>query len=125
MLEPKGEIDAANERAVSRLAKTPTAIATRYDRRIGRLASDLSSGLSISFKPHDAEGLEEAEPEQLYNIEISPSGRVCTSPPLMPTFTARPFGRLPRPPSLDGGTTGQGRREGHLRSKIRCRADQR
>ncbi|MGA7644137.1 MAG: DUF2442 domain-containing protein [Syntrophobacteraceae bacterium] len=74
MVEPKDEIDAANERAASRLAKTPTAIAARYDRRIGRLVIDLSSGLSISFKPHDAQGLEEAKPEQLHNIEISPSG---------------------------------------------------
>jgi hypothetical protein len=74
MIEPKDEIDAANERAASRLAKTPTAIAARYDRRIGRLVIDLSSGLSISFKPRDAQGLEEAKPGQLHNIEISPSG---------------------------------------------------
>jgi len=74
MVEPKDEIDVANERAASRLANTPTAIAARYDRRTGRLVIDLSSGLSISFKPHDAQGLEEAKPEQLHSIEISPSG---------------------------------------------------
>jgi hypothetical protein len=70
----KEEIDAANERAASRLTKTPTAIAARYDRRIGRVVIDLSSGLSIAFKPHDAQGLEQAKPEQLSVIEISPSG---------------------------------------------------
>ncbi len=74
MVEPKDEIEAANERAASRLANTPTATAARFDRRIGRLVIDLSSGLSISFKPHDAQGLEDAKPEQLHNIEISPSG---------------------------------------------------
>jgi len=70
----KSEIDAANERAASRLSRTPTALAARYDRRIGRLVIDLSSGLSIAFKPHDAQGLEQAKPEQLNGIEISPSG---------------------------------------------------
>jgi len=70
----KDEIEAANERAAARLAKTPTAVAARYDRRIGRLVIDLSTGLSIAFKPHDAQGLEEAKPEKLAKIEISPSG---------------------------------------------------
>lgn len=56
------------------MIKTPTAITARYDRRIGRLVIDLSTGLSIAFKPRDAQGLEEAKPEQLAKIEISPSG---------------------------------------------------
>jgi hypothetical protein len=51
-----------------------TATAARYDRRIGRLVIDLSSGLSIAFRPQDAQGLEGAKPEQLAKIEISPSG---------------------------------------------------
>ncbi len=70
----KAEINEANERAASRLTKTPIALAARYDRRIGRLVIDLSSGLSIAFRPHDAQGLEQAKPEQLTPIEISPSG---------------------------------------------------
>ena len=68
------EIVAANKRAAARRSKTPTAPAARYDRRIGRLVIDLSTGLSIAFKPHDAQGLETAKPEQLTKIEISPSG---------------------------------------------------
>ena len=74
MAHPKDEIDAANERATARLGKTPTAVAARYDRRIGRVVVDLSSGLSIAFKAHDAQGLEDARPEHLAKIEISPSG---------------------------------------------------
>ena len=74
MVYRKEVIDAANERAASRLTKTPTALAARYDRRIGRVVIDLSSGLSIAFKPNDAQGLERAKPEQLNGIEISPSG---------------------------------------------------
>ncbi|MDD2900853.1 MAG: DUF2442 domain-containing protein [Syntrophales bacterium] len=74
MNRPKNEIAAANKRAAALMAKTPTAVAARYDRCIGRLVIDLSTGLSIAFKPHDAEGLENAKPEQLAKIEISPSG---------------------------------------------------
>jgi hypothetical protein len=74
MVYPTKEIEAANERAAARLSRTPMATAARYDRRIGRLVIDLSSGLSIAFRPQDAQGLEPAKPEQLTRIEISPSG---------------------------------------------------
>ena len=70
----KDEISAAKQRAAARLAKTPTAVAARYDRRIGRVVVDLSTGLQVAFRAHDAQGLEDAKPEQLTNIEISPSG---------------------------------------------------
>lgn len=68
------EVEAANKRAATRLSKTPTARSAHYDPRIDRLIIDLSSGLSISFTPRDAQGLEQAMPEQLTEIEISPSG---------------------------------------------------
>ena len=68
------DFQAANERARKRLQHAPVATAARYDRRIGRIVIDLSSGLEIAFRPHDAEGLENAKPEQLKTIEISPSG---------------------------------------------------
>ncbi|MGA2403865.1 MAG: DUF2442 domain-containing protein [Syntrophobacteraceae bacterium] len=74
MTNHKDEIETANERAAARLENTPTAIAARYDRRIGRLMVDLSTGLSITFRPHDVQGLKGAKPEQLTKIEISPSG---------------------------------------------------
>lgn len=70
----KNEIEAANERAEAHLAKTPTAIAAHYDRRIARVVIELSTGVSIAFKPHDAQELEKAKPDQLSKIEISPSG---------------------------------------------------
>jgi hypothetical protein len=62
------------KRAAAHLSKTPTAIAAHYDPRIDRLVIDLSSGLSIAFRPQDAQGFEQAKPEQLTEIEISPSG---------------------------------------------------
>jgi hypothetical protein len=70
----KEEVDRANDRAADRASKTPTATAARYDRRISRLVIDLSSGLSIAFKPRDAQGFEHATPSQLAKIVISPSG---------------------------------------------------
>lgn len=70
----KDPIEAANARAAARLAKTPTATAARFDRRTGRVVIELSSCVSIAFKPRDAQGLEQATPEQLSSIEISPSG---------------------------------------------------
>jgi hypothetical protein len=53
---------------------TATAVVARYDRRIGRVVVQLSSGLEIAFSPHDAQGLETARPVDLDTIEVSPSG---------------------------------------------------
>ena len=74
MAYSKEAIAAANTRASTRLARTPTAMAARYDRRSGRVVIDLSNGLSIAFRPQQAQGLEHATPDQLRTIDISPSG---------------------------------------------------
>lgn len=74
MERPKDTTRAANTRAATRFATTPTATAARYDRRIGRVVIELSTGLSLAFKPQDAQGLEHATPAQLRQIDISPSG---------------------------------------------------
>jgi hypothetical protein len=68
------DIEAANKRAAERSRKTPTATAVRYDRRIGRIVIHLSSGIEVAFRPHDAQGLERSKPDDLTEIEISPSG---------------------------------------------------
>ena len=68
------EFQAANKRGAERLGKTPIATRVRDDRRIGRIVIDLSSGLEVAFRPHDAQGLERSKPEDLAEIEISPSG---------------------------------------------------
>jgi|SRR5579863_5403357 len=64
----------ANERAKRLHASIPRAISARYDRRSGRIVVDLSSRVTLAFSPEDAEGLENARPAQLEEIEISPSG---------------------------------------------------
>ena len=53
---------------------TATAVAARYDRRIGRVVIRLNSGLDVAFSPRDVEGLQRARPGDLDVIEISPTG---------------------------------------------------
>lgn len=74
MAYTKQEIAAANKRARARLARTPTVTRAHYDPRQGMVVIDLSNSTFVGFRPQDAEGLEQAKPEQLQQIEISPSG---------------------------------------------------
>lgn len=73
---------AASARGEARRAKGPTAVAARYDPDLGRIVISLSSGLDISFRPEDAQGLETAQREDLASIEVSPSGQGIHFPKL-------------------------------------------
>lgn len=64
----------ANQNAKDRQARFPRALSARYDHKTGRIVVHLSSKLIVSFSPNDVEGLEDARPLQLNQIEISPSG---------------------------------------------------
>jgi hypothetical protein len=64
----------ANDRAKKLAARIPHAVSAEYDRKTARIVIHLSSNLIVSFSPADAQGLEDAEPSQLKEIEISPSG---------------------------------------------------
>jgi len=64
----------ANQRAKDLQAGIPQAISARYDRKSGHIVIHLSSKLIVSFLPRDTQGLENARPSQLDEIEISPSG---------------------------------------------------
>jgi hypothetical protein len=68
------KFELANRRGKRARVSVPKAIAARYDRASGRIVIHLSSGLDLSFSPRDAQGLENARPSQLDEIEISPSG---------------------------------------------------
>jgi hypothetical protein len=70
----KDDIETAKRRAEARLRKTPCATKARYERRRDRVVIGLSTGIEVSFRPCDAQGLERAKPNQLDTIEISPSG---------------------------------------------------
>jgi hypothetical protein len=67
-------IEQANRRAAELQTHAPRAVSARYDSRTGRVVIHLSSRLIVSFAPEDAQGLENARPSQLHEIEISPSG---------------------------------------------------
>ena len=45
-----------------------------YDDASARITISLSSGLELSFSPKTVQGLEDAQPADLAEIEISPSG---------------------------------------------------
>ena len=66
--------EVASDRAKRAQKAFPRAVSAHYDRESGRIVVDLSSKLTVSFSPQDAEGLERAKASQLEPIEISPSG---------------------------------------------------
>jgi hypothetical protein len=64
----------ANQRAKAFQASNPKAVSAYYDRRSGRIVINLSTKLTLSLSPQDAQGFENAKPSQLEEIEITPSG---------------------------------------------------
>jgi Protein of unknown function (DUF2442) len=68
------EIKEANARAKALKASTPAATAAYYDRKTKSIIVKLSTGIGIFFSPQDAQGLEDATPAQLSEIEINSSG---------------------------------------------------
>jgi hypothetical protein len=50
------------------------AVSARYDRRRSRVVVTLSTGVELAFPARLAEGLADASPENLSEIEISPAG---------------------------------------------------
>jgi hypothetical protein len=70
----RDDFEQANRRAKDLGVRIPTVVAAHYDRKTGWIVIHLSSKLIVSFSPGDVEGLEDARPSQLNQIEISPSG---------------------------------------------------
>lgn len=70
----RDEFELANRRGKEVQAAIPRAVSVHYDRKSGHLVIHLSSKLIVSLSPRDAQGLENAEPSQLEEVEISPSG---------------------------------------------------
>lgn len=68
------ELEAANERGRALQNSFPRAVSAHFDAPSGRVVVDLNSKLRVSFLPRDAQGLERANPSELDEIEISPSG---------------------------------------------------
>jgi hypothetical protein len=68
----RDEYAEATERGKRTFAAPTAAVSAHYDRARGRIVVRLRSGLELSFSPKDAQGLEEATPAQLSEIEITP-----------------------------------------------------
>lgn len=63
--------------AEARMEATRTAghaVSARYDRRRSRVVVALNTGVELTFPARIAEGLADAEPDSLAEIEISPAG---------------------------------------------------
>ncbi|MCU1321053.1 MAG: hypothetical protein JWM43_702 [Acidobacteriaceae bacterium] len=52
----------------------PMALAAYYNRKAKRVVVSLSTKVEVMFNPSDVQGLENAKPSQLEEIEITPSG---------------------------------------------------
>lgn len=68
------EFAVATRRAAERRTAGPFAVSARYDRRRDRVIVSLNSGVELAFPPKLAEGLQDAAPADLTEIEVSPSG---------------------------------------------------
>ncbi len=68
------QFELARKRARELQDSFPRAVRAYYDRTDRKIVIDLDSKLTLSFSPHAAEGLEQATPSQLEEVEISPSG---------------------------------------------------
>jgi len=68
------DVRRAEARMLARTKSGARAVAARYDRRVSRVVVRLDSGLELAFAPHIAEGLAHARPDDLIEIEITPSG---------------------------------------------------
>jgi hypothetical protein len=68
------EFLAATRRAKRMQAATPMAVAVRYNKQANRVVISLSTKVEVMFNPSDAQGLEDATPAQLEEIEITLSG---------------------------------------------------
>lgn len=70
----RDHFELANQESKDLQASIPRAVSVHYDRKNGHVVIGLSSKVTVSFSPRDAQGLEHARPSQLDEIEISPSG---------------------------------------------------
>lgn len=62
------------EKRMAALREAGHAISARYDRRTSRVIVTLNTGVQLTFPTKLAEGLADASPESLAEIEISPAG---------------------------------------------------
>lgn len=62
------------EQRMAELRKSGYAVSAHYDPSQSRIVVELSTGIQLAFPAELAEGLDGASPQNLADIEISPSG---------------------------------------------------
>jgi hypothetical protein len=70
----RNEYARAKARGEQRRLRDPYAVAARYDGRQHRIVVELNTGLMVVFPASMVEGLQDARPRDLRDIEITPSG---------------------------------------------------
>lgn len=65
---------AATRRATARVNQSPGVTRAFFDPQQARVVVELNTGMVLTFPVQDIEGLSQATPQQLQQIEISPSG---------------------------------------------------
>jgi hypothetical protein len=65
-----GQIEAATARGAERLRAEPRALAARFDPASGVVIVDLTNGATFAFPPRLVEGLTDATPAQLAEVEV-------------------------------------------------------
>lgn len=74
-MEPTdAQIEAALERGRIAQQTEPRAVSARYDAKAGRIVVELTSGATFAFPPALVQGLCDASPDELAEIEVSPAG---------------------------------------------------
>lgn len=73
MPPPESDFRLAEQRMAT-LRDAGHAVAARFDRRKSQVVVSLSTGVELSFPPRLAQGLSDASPDSLAEIEISPAG---------------------------------------------------
>src|SRR4051794_33763584 len=68
------EFRQANRRGRLLRARIPTAVDARYNRAANRIEVELSNHVVMAFPPNMAQGLEQADPSDLEQIEVTPLG---------------------------------------------------
>ena len=76
------DIERANRRGQARKANYPAALAVRYDDATDKVVVSLANGVDISFPPSVAQGLEQATPAQLRDVEVTGAGAGIQFPQL-------------------------------------------
>ena len=76
------DFDRAAGRAGRRRAPYPVATAVRYDRDLGYVVVSFGTRLDLAIVPRNVRTLARATPEELDQIEISPSGLALRFPRL-------------------------------------------